>query len=100
MTLTGTTAAKVKAAALAKLPVATVLRVEKDGDGAVYEAHLTKTDGTHVTVKLDVGFSVTAVETGGPGDALDVSVRRVENRATPSLRPSTTCPTSTSCSHR
>src|SRR3954447_3214029 len=38
--LTGTTAAKVKAAALAKYPGATVQRVETDSDG-VYEAHLT-----------------------------------------------------------
>jgi uncharacterized membrane protein YkoI len=65
--LTGTTAAKVRAAALAKVPGATVERLEKDADGAVYEAHLTKADGTHVTVKLDAGFAVTAVETGGPG---------------------------------
>jgi uncharacterized membrane protein YkoI len=65
--LTGTTAAKVRAAALAKVPGATVERVEKDADGAVYEAHLTKADGSHVTVKLDASFAVTAVETGGPG---------------------------------
>ena len=37
--LTGTTAAKVKAAALAKYPGATIQRVETDSDG-VYEAHV------------------------------------------------------------
>jgi uncharacterized membrane protein YkoI len=66
--LTGDTAAKVKAAALAKVPGATVDRLEKDSDGAVYEAHLTKADGSRVTVKLDAAFAVTGVETGGPGD--------------------------------
>jgi uncharacterized membrane protein YkoI len=64
--LTGDTAAKVKAAALAKVPGATVERLEKDADGAVYEAHLTKADGSRVTVKLDAKFAVTGVETGGP----------------------------------
>jgi uncharacterized membrane protein YkoI len=66
--LTGSTAAKVRAAALAKLPGATVERLEKDSDGAVYEAHLVKSDGTRVTVKLDASFTVTGVETGGPGE--------------------------------
>ena len=65
--LTGTTADKVRAAALAKVPGATVDRLETDADGAAYEAHLTKADGTHVTVKLDKSFAVTGVETGGPG---------------------------------
>ena len=37
--LTGTTAAKVKAAALKKYPNATIERVETDSDG-VYEAHI------------------------------------------------------------
>lgn len=47
--LTGDTATKVRAAALAKYPGATVLRVETDSDG-VYEAHLATTDGQRVTV--------------------------------------------------
>jgi hypothetical protein len=42
--LTGDTANKVRAAALANYPGATVLRVETDSDG-VYEAHLSTTDG-------------------------------------------------------
>ena len=58
--LTGETAAKVKAAALAKVD-GTVLRVESDR-GGVYEAHVRKTDGTEVEVKVDKAFEVTAVE--------------------------------------
>lgn len=60
--LTGDTAAKVKAAALAKLPGATVDRLETDADGGKYEAHVTKADGTHAVVKVDASFTVTAVE--------------------------------------
>jgi uncharacterized membrane protein YkoI len=63
--LTGTTAAKVKAAALAKYPGATIERVETDSDG-VYEAHLTTTDGERVTVEVDKAFKVTGEESG-PG---------------------------------
>src|SRR5690348_4470544 len=40
--LTGTTAEKVKAAALAAVPGATVTRVETDSAGSPYEAHLEK----------------------------------------------------------
>ena len=65
--LTGTTAAKVKAAALAKYPGATVDRVETDSDG-VYEAHLTTKTSDHVTVQVDKSFAVTGTQTGGgPG---------------------------------
>jgi len=63
--LTGDTAAKVKAAALAKYPGATVLRVETDSDG-VYEAHLTTSNGQRVTVEVDKSFKVTGEESG-PG---------------------------------
>jgi hypothetical protein len=59
--LTGDTASKVRAAALAKYPGATVLRVETDSDG-VYEAHLTTTDGQRVTVEVDKAFNVTGEE--------------------------------------
>ena len=66
--LTGTTAAKVRAAALAKYPGATVERVETDADG-VYEAHLTTTDGDHLTVQVDKSFAVTGTQSGfGHGD--------------------------------
>lgn len=64
--LTGDTAAKVKAAALGKYPGATVVRLETDSDG-VYEAHLTKADGTPVTVEVNKSFVVTGDEAGGPG---------------------------------
>jgi hypothetical protein len=63
--LTGDTAAKVKAAALAKYPGATVLRVETDSDG-VYEAHLTTSGGQRVTVEVDKSFKVTGEESA-PG---------------------------------
>ena len=62
--LTGETATKVKKAALDKVPGATVLRVETDSEGSPYEAHLRKSDGSEVTVKVDKQFSVTAVEDG------------------------------------
>ncbi len=68
--LTGTTAANVKAAALAAVPGSTIVRVETDSSGAAYEAHLKKPDGTYVTVKFDSSFKVTATDQGfggGPG---------------------------------
>jgi hypothetical protein len=64
--LTGDTAAKVTAAAKAKEPTATIERVETDSDG-VYEAHMVRTDGTHVIVQVDASFAVTAVQEGGQG---------------------------------
>jgi hypothetical protein len=68
--LTGTTADKARAAALAAVPGATIERVENDAEGAVYEAHMVKSDGSHVTVKMDANFKVTGIETGaGPRPA-------------------------------
>ncbi len=64
--LTGSTAEKVKAAVLAKYPGATFVRVETDSDG-VYEAHITKADGTQVAIEVDKSFAVTGEEQGGPG---------------------------------
>ena len=64
--LTGDTAAKVTAAAKAKEPTATIERVETDSDG-VYEAHMVRTDGTHVIVQVDASFTVTDVQEGGQG---------------------------------
>lgn len=63
--LTGDTAAKVRAAAVAKVGSgATVVRVETDADGhAKYEAHMVKADGTPVTVYVDEQFDVVSVET-------------------------------------
>jgi hypothetical protein len=59
-------AAKVKAAAQAKIPGGTVERVETDVDhGSPYEAHVKKADGTEVEVLVDSNFTVTAVNTMG-----------------------------------
>jgi uncharacterized membrane protein YkoI len=68
--LTGDTADKVKAAALAKVPGATVLRVESGGHNSAYHAHVRKSDGTEVVVLVNSSFEATAVETrpaGGRG---------------------------------
>jgi len=62
--LTGFAAAKAKAAALAAVPGATVIRVETDSGPAAYEAHLRKSDGSYVTVKLDSSFHVVATQPG------------------------------------
>ena len=64
--LTGDTATKVRDAALAKYPGATIERVETDSDG-VYEAHLVTKDGKHVTVEVGKDFKVTGEEAHGPG---------------------------------
>lgn len=72
--LTGSNLATAKAAALKAVPGGTVYRVETDADGATYEAHMTKADGSRVTVKLDKSLAVTSIEDGmgaggpdGPG---------------------------------
>ena len=64
--LTGDVAAKVKAAALAKVS-GTVERVETNVDSsAPYEAHIRKADGTEVEVQVSKDYSVAAVnEMGG-----------------------------------
>jgi hypothetical protein len=67
--LTGAVASKVRSAALAAVPGATVIRVETDSAGAAYEAHLRKSDGSYVTVKLDKGFQVTGTQSGFGGPA-------------------------------
>ena len=71
--LTGDTADRVKAAALAKVPGATVLRVEEGGPYSTkYHAHVRKADGTEVTVLVSSSFEATSVQTrpaGGPGGA-------------------------------
>ncbi len=60
--LTGDTATKVEAAAKAAVPGGTIQRVENDAEGATYEAHMTKADGTRVTAKVDANFKVTTTE--------------------------------------
>ena len=64
--LSGDVAAKVQAAALAKVP-GTVERVETNVDSsAPYEAHIRKADGTEVEVQVDSDYSVAAVNQMGP----------------------------------
>ena len=62
--VTGDDAAKIKAAAEAAVPGATAQRVETDAEGAAYEVHMTKADGSIVTVKLDSSFKVTETING------------------------------------
>jgi hypothetical protein len=62
--LTGTTASRVTAAAKAAVPGGTIIRVETDSEGAAYEAHVRKADGSIVTVKFDKSFKVTATING------------------------------------
>ncbi|MGZ4765665.1 MAG: PepSY domain-containing protein, partial [Ilumatobacteraceae bacterium] len=67
--LEGDVAAQVTAAAQAAVPGGTIDRVETDNDG-VYEAHVTKADGTHVIVQIGADYTVTGTidqPQGGPG---------------------------------
>ena len=57
--LSGDDLAKAQAAAEAAVPGATAERAETDAEGAAYEVHMTKADGSVVTVKLDSSFNVT-----------------------------------------
>lgn len=62
--VTGANYETLKAAALKAVPGGTVYRIETDGDGAAYEAHMTKADGTEITVKFDKNLAVTATQEG------------------------------------
>jgi hypothetical protein len=63
--LTGDTEAKVRAAALAKVSGGTIDRVETDADGhAAYEAHMTRGDGSRVTVYVNKAFEVVGEQSG------------------------------------
>ena len=62
--LTGDDASKAIAAAQAAVPGASVERAETDAEGAAYEVHMTKSDGSIVTVKLDSNFNVTKTVDG------------------------------------
>ncbi len=62
--LTGDALAKVTAVAEAQVPGGTVVRVETDADGnAKYEAHMTKADGTPVTVYVDANYAFVSTQT-------------------------------------
>jgi hypothetical protein len=62
--LTGDQATQATAAAQAAVPDGTIERVETDAEGAAFEAHIVKADGSHVTVKLNSDFSVASIENG------------------------------------
>jgi hypothetical protein len=65
--LPGTTATKVRNAALGKVPGGSIIRVETNTDGGgPYEAHLRKPDGSQVVVLVQRDFTATAVEPFGP----------------------------------
>jgi hypothetical protein len=67
--VTDAVAATLKAKALAAVPGGTVYRVETDAGDGTYEAHMTKADGSLVTVKFDANLNVKSVESGmGQGD--------------------------------
>ena len=72
-TVTGEAAAKARAAALASVGGGTAGAVTGDfRNSGAYEVAVTKTDGSHVTVRLDSSFKVEshpAGPGGGPGDA-------------------------------
>jgi hypothetical protein len=71
------TAATLRAAALKAVAGGTVYRIETDAGDGVYEVHMTKADGSLVTVKFDKNLKVTKVEsgmgTGDPGPARQAS---------------------------
>ena len=62
--LTGDQATQVTAAAQGAVPDGTIERVETDAEGAAFEAHMVKADGSHVTVKVNADYSVASIETG------------------------------------
>ena len=73
--LSADVAAKVKAAALAKVPGATVVRTEAGGPyDSAYHAHIETSDGTRRVVLVNASFAATSVQDeraggprGGPG---------------------------------
>jgi type IV secretory pathway TrbL component len=82
--LTGDAATKATVAAIAAVPGGTIERVETDAEGAAYEAHMTKSDGSRVTVKMDANFNVTSTEAGpnfgGPGSLRGNATQNSTNR--------------------
>ena len=62
--LAGDEATKVEAAVKAAYPDATIERMETDAEGATYEAHIVKADGSDATVKLDASFTITGTVSG------------------------------------
>src|SRR5262245_11286528 len=67
--VTRSNADTLRAAALKAVPGGTVYRIETDAGDAAYEVHMTKADGSQVTVKFDKNLKVIKVEAGmGEGD--------------------------------
>ena len=62
--LTGATLTSAVASANAAVPNATVARAETDAQGASFDVHLKKADGTYATVKENASFVVTSTQTG------------------------------------
>jgi hypothetical protein len=62
--LTGDQATSAIAAAEAANPGATVDKAETDAEGAAFEVHMTKADGSQITVKLGADFAVTETIAG------------------------------------
>ena len=61
--LSGDALSKVTAIAKNEVPGGTIVRVETDADGhAAYEAHMTKSDRTPVTVYVDKNFRFVSME--------------------------------------
>src|SRR4051794_11587215 len=73
--LTGDTKTQAEAAAQAAYPDATSVRSETEGDGtgAAYEVHMTKGDGSEITVLLDEAFKVVGTQTHDRGPRGDES---------------------------
>jgi hypothetical protein len=59
--LTGDALAEATAAAQEAVPGGTVLRAAQDADGAIH-VHVTRSDGTHVVVRMDEAYQVTSVD--------------------------------------
>ena len=78
--LTGDTASKVRAAALKAVSGGTIERVETDADGnAKYEAHMTRADGSRVTVYVNDQFEVVDTQVG-PYRSTSAAVREPGGR--------------------
>ena len=86
------TASKLRAKALAAVSGGKVYRIETDAGDGSYEAHMTRSDGTPVTVKFDKSLNVMRVEEGmGMGDPGPVGAPHgMGGPPGPQLQPGTT----------
>jgi hypothetical protein len=90
--LTGTDLSSAVAAAQTAEPGATVIRAETNSSGAsTYEVHMTKTDGSVVTVLEDASFTVTGTIDGfGAGPAGQSAPAAPTNSSAPASTTTTT----------